>query len=405
MKRLLVTTCVVWLAGCQCNKTVAKDPVVPAAAYQNVGGAPGAQQALANFGQGIAVALDANGDPAVVFGSFDANGDSDFADSKILFSRWDAATKKYRTPVEVSSPGDSRGLTLSLAVDGNTVTVAWAKTSDDGAFKRSIWLASSSDGGATFSTSLISDGTSIFGHVTMAVSNGIAHVAWNEDGHVKYRFGPVANTSTWSAAVEIPNAPETEASVNGKLSLAIDSNGAPALVFGLTESNHLTYTYWRPTFTNAKPVVATGAQNDFWSVVLAFQGTTPRVAMHYASGLLPDVVSVTSSTNDGDAWSDAVAIANDGDQRPNDRLAFAVGAAGQSAISYGVGGGGAAAPKCGEPKLARSSSFTGFATCSPFKDTEFAPDWPALRFTANGKLVLAFQRTSSPGGVLVWREP
>jgi hypothetical protein len=189
--------------------------------------------------------------------------------------------------------------------------------------------------------------------------------------------------------------------------LVAGEGDATYVVFGSADnSNHLVYQYWKTGMTEPSTIISTGTQNDFWGVALNVFGTTLRVATHYYVSGEDDVIRITSSA-DGTTWSAPLGVPNDGGQSPGDRLAMATGPLGQTAISYEVAGGNLTGTQCSEPKLARSTGFTLFSTCSP-DDTGFSADYPALAFTSTNKLLFAFQNSSdshAANGVYVYLEP
>lgn len=427
MRNLLLATLVVSvpLVACTCGTGVSPDGGAGgggSAAAGGTGGGGGASSTAVNsvgtpaanqernsLGNGISVALDAAGNPAVAFGSFDPNADSDHSDSVFAYSAWDAAAKKFKTPVVIDHPGDVRKLGLQLAIDNGTIAVAYAKD-DAVTHLRSIWLATSTDG-VTFTTTKVSSSTatSLSGWSAMALKSGVVHLAWNEDADVKYRTGSITNVAGLAAAVTVPVPAGNEVNSAGRLALALDAAGVPAVAFGLSDQQgHLGYAFWRPGLAMPKVLAATQRQNDDWGVVMAFAGTTARVVMNAAFASVPgDGLKATSSSDNGDTWSAPVEVPDDGGQLPNTRLALAVSASGKSAISYGVAGGNLTGTQCDQPKLARSIGFGPWSVCSPTHDT-FDIDYPSMVFTPAEKLVIAFQNVSAsamPLGVVVYVEP
>ncbi len=420
MSRVLAVVSIVAgvvLSGCNCSQPGGPDGGTgggagggtggsTAADFPRASGAPATGQVPGNFGYGVSLALDAQGNPAVAYGSFDQNGDGDFSDSAIFFAAYDATAKTFKTPVQVAQVGDSRssvGGTLQLAIDGTHVAVAYLKhTGADW----EAWLASSNDGATFTSTQLSAPAAAGVGALSMAMSAGNGHVVWNQGDELHYRGGPLATVSSWTADIAVPLPSGDTITANGAPSVAVDSAGAAGVVFGLNENSTLTYGFWRPGFSVAKVVFATGAGNDTWGVALAFAGTSPRVAMSHGFGSHPDVVSVTTSSDDGATWSAPADLANDGGQIPAIDVTLAASSAGASAVSYGIGGGNLDHTVCGTPKVARSSAFSTWTVCSPAGLGGFDAHHPSVAFTSAGKLVLAFQNVlpGTPLGVLVWRE-
>jgi hypothetical protein len=416
MKRLLWLAAVLTLAsaGCKCSgkattpvaATPAPVKVSAAAPAVLAVGAPGTGQAPNLVGNGVSLALDAAGNPAVAFGSYDPNGDDDFSDSVISFSGFDEKTGGFKAPVTVDHPGDARKLGVHLAIDGAAIAIAYAKV-DAKSGATQIWLASSTDGAAFSTVQVSAPEVSVSGFSSLAAAGGVLHLAWYDGDALLYRTGRAASLG---APVKVPVPEGLVVSSGGAPSVALDSEGAPAIAFGLAlpQGGTLAFGYWRPAFEAAKIVVPTGAQNDDWAVCLAFAGTTPRVAMFASFAAVPgDGLKVTASSDDGTSWLPPAVVPNDGGQQPNLRVSMAVSAAGKSAISYGIGGGNLQGTTCAQPKVARAEAFSSWTVCSPTRDA-FDIDYPSLAFTAGGKLVAAFQNVNPeapPVGVLVYREP
>ena len=241
-------------------------------------GAPGANQSTNDFGNGIAVALDTAGNPAVALYSFDPNGDGDEADSVVLFSTYDAVAGNYKTPVVAGHTSSFRKRGLSLAIEGTNVAIAYA-IEDATTHKSAIALATSTDG-ITFTSTTVStpDADSIGGYLSMAMKNGVVHVAWSQGDDIEYRTGPFATPSTWAAVTQLPRFPGNSANANGRLSVACDSAGTVGVVFGMNDTG-LGFAYWRPSFATPRRVFDTQNQNDSWGVVLAYAGTSARVGL------------------------------------------------------------------------------------------------------------------------------
>jgi hypothetical protein len=371
-------------------------------------GTPATSQPANAYGNGIGLGVDSNDLPVVAFYSFDQNGDDDYADSVVLFTRYNATTKAFNAPTTaVSGVGDCRKLQIQVQIEGDTIAIAFAKD-DATSHVRSLWLAVSTNGGSTWSSSKINETDDVYGYSAFGMHAGIAHVFFNTGEYIGYRTGAVtADASTWGATTQLPRTANTSVSSGGRLSAVVDSSGTAHVVFGVADgSGHLVYQYFKPGMLEPSNIVSTGTQNDSWGVALNVFGTTLRVAAHYYVSGTSDVIRVSSSV-DGSTWTAPLEVPNDGGQSPGDRMAMATGSLGQTAISYEVAGGNLNGTQCSEPKLARSIAFTGFTTCSP-DNVAFSADYPALAFTSTNKLLFAFQNSSASeaaNGVYVYLEP
>jgi hypothetical protein len=153
-------------------------------------------------------------------------------------------------------------------------------------------------------------------------------------------------------------------------------------------------------------------QNDNPFVALAFAGDRPLVAFqavlgydanNFATGT---VWSVTSS--DGVTWDPVVGVPDDGGQIGDGPFPLAATLKG-AALAETVSGGNLDGTKCGVPKVARTTDFKSWATCSPDADASLSlnPLHMDAVFGSDGRLSLVIQNRLGgqlPAGVLFWRE-
>jgi hypothetical protein len=169
--------------------------------------------------------------------------------------------------------------------------------------------------------------------------------------------------------------------------------------------------FWRPSSAQPSVARATTWTDPGVRVRLAFAGTSPQIAALTNFGTKGDDGGpwVFHASDDGKTWAAPVRIPTDGNFAWGTNLAIAA-TPGAGAVSATLGGGNSAGVKCGGPKLSRTTDFTTWTTCSPTMDatTRFNYQFPALAYTSDGKLVVAFYHTDDqdgwPRAILLYRE-
>jgi len=386
----------------------------PPAGFNVAAGAP--QDRHNDYGLQISLALDSNDDPIIAYVFDDPNKDSNRDDTQLFFLSWDRAQYRWKQPVLADTTGqidnNTGQIQVSLARDASNNLLGIAYQKGEG-----IWLALSSDGGATWSTEAVLRGDNLEAAVpSLGMAGGTIHVAYflHAEG-VRYvtRVGASGRFES-SLAPVLTN---TIASRNQPPSLALDAEGKPGLAYWLQseQSYNVTLAFWRPgTHTAFKVIDSSGFQNDTPAVSLAFHGSQPRVGVRIIrvkDGFDDDLWATASP--DGQAWSEPVQVPRDGGHGWDNPISLAVDSKGRGALAvtslHGV-----PAPKppaCGLPKLARSSDFEQWTTCSPDTNKTLSiTAWhPSIVFAGNDKLYLAFRNNDSDSkvgvGVVLWREP
>jgi hypothetical protein len=156
---------------------------------------------------------------------------------------------------------------------------------------------------------------------------------------------------------------------SGTLSLAIDSNGVPAIaayaVFGTDLSYPKKLVFWRSNTPSGVSVYSFGIDGPV-DVSLAFDGTKPRIAGHMDSPPPPDGGAAADNlafvaSDDGITWSNVVHLpSNDGAQLTAFASALALEGNGHAAVAADINGGGGVAPPCGDnPYIATSPADDG----------------------------------------------
>ncbi|MCX6623133.1 MAG: sialidase family protein, partial [Acidobacteria bacterium] len=323
------------------------------------------------FGRFISPVLDSNGDPAAAFVFADPNGDGRFDDTQLMFVAWDRAGYRWQDPVSVATLGqfDPRppAPCVSVARDAKTGTygITWVDSGN-----KLAHLALSTDGGATWhAKTVFADSRAIAGP-SLVLSGGMAHLSLEQDGRnaILYLTGALdQDPASWNSTLA-PMLAGTNA-VSRASSLALDSDGAPALTYWQRLSNGTNWTlvYWRPGSGSPAKVTDTGASNyppD--GVVLQFAGKQPRIVLDSRLDRAQPSSHYSLYSNDGGAtWSKPVAIPDDGNQHLSGYMSFAVFKDGRAAFAGDVGGGNTNGMKCSWPKLARSPDLSAWNTCAP----------------------------------------
>lgn len=310
-----------------------------------------------NFAQVPQMVLDGNGDPAMIY--YLIKGDRG-ADSELYFVAWDRAAYHWRTPVEVVKAGPvditRPALPFSLAHDAetNTYGVAFPADRREGS-SRSVAVALSSDGGATWEVKRVASGPdSRFGSASLAMGGGQVYLAWERDTTVQYAAGKP-----------------------GLAYLALSADDYNTIVG-----------FWRPGSAPVKVVDSNNIQNDRPKVRLDFQGTQPRVIVEIARTKanprtgLTDIIWFVAAKDDGATWAslaDPAAISAETQSLPVPPI-----------LSNGK-------------------------TCSPLgtrKPKLRHADSGQIRYAANGNLyAIMANRTADTGdapapvGLILWREP
>jgi len=378
--------------------------------------APAPQDRHNDYGLQVSLALDSNDDPIIAYVFDDPDKDSNREDSQLFFLSWDRAHYQWKQPVLADTTGEidnNTGQTqVSLARDASNNLLGIAYQKEPG-----IWLALSSDGGATWSTEPVFRGDNLEAGVpSLGMAGGKIHVAYFHHAE-GIRYVTRAGASGKFESSLAPVLANTRASRNQPPSLALDAESKPGLAYWLQSEQgyNVTLAFWRPGADKAFKVIdSSGFQNDNPAASLNFHGSQPRVGVRLIrvkDGFDDDLWAAASP--DGQAWSEPAQVPRDGGFGWDNPISLAVDSKGRGALAvpslHGV-----PAPKppdCGLPKLVRSSDFAQWSSCSPdTKKTLSITAWhPSIVFAENDKLYLAFRNNNTDSkigvGVVLWREP
>lgn len=397
----------------------------PPTGWQVIAPLPAGAATSTRLGPSVASAPDQFAQPLVAALSEDPNGDLNYDDNKVVFTRWDGTAKAFTAlqTVEVVGGGASQhpDRQISIARDAMTgrIGIAYVKSQDN-----VIRLAVSDDEGANFSLSTVSDGTAaLVSNPSLALRNGEAHVTWLQGSDVQYRkrVGTGAFTPTSPGAIVTGGKP---------IALALDGAGNPGVAFfSFVAPDSAELAFWRPG--SAPTVVATadglgdlGNQDRAPSVSLTFAGTTPHLAYHLRKvaptpGDMDTELWYAKATDAaGTTWSTPVAIPRNGGlsggvmQYHSTRYyqALTLDESGRVNIAANFAALGAQTA-CGGPKLARSTDGTSFMTCSPQgSPMQQGGSWISMWPYKTGKqtLIFAYETRNNPSigaGIVMWREP
>lgn len=372
------------------------------------------------FANVIAMALDANGDPAFAYLVNDLNNDGEYPDSVLDFISWNRATYRWNPSVRVATVGEvprsgSRPA-FSLAFDG-AARVGLAYLVKD----REIHVAFSTDTGRTWASSLVisvpaeAPGLST---PSLALDAGKAYLAYHSADDVTLLSGSATDPpSAWSKQTA-PRLPGTTQARAECLSVAVDAEHRPVLTYCLnpTEGYTVTLAFWRAGQPSAVKVLDTqNFQTDDPAATLAVSGSRMAAAFYGARDdkfFSGHHVWMTRSTDQGATWAPAALAADDGGHEMATPVSIAIDSAGRYAMGAPIGGGNEAAVKCGQPSLMRSTDGSAWTTCAPatrgFAATS-APGFALVTFAVNDRIYEVF-RTQQPAaglaaGIVLWREP
>lgn len=388
----------------------------PPTGWQVVAELPATAGASSKLGVSAASAPDQFQQPLVAALYEDPNGDLNYDDNRVVFTRWDGTAKAFSELKTIEVVGGTlstpNSREISIARDASTgrIVIAYVKPQTN-----TIRLAISDDEGANFSLSTVDDEihAALDSNPSLAVHNGVIHVAFLQGSNLFYR------TKTGSAAWVDASPPNI--TVAGRaISLAVDSDGNVALAFFVVSGGtSADLAFWRPT--SGGGAVASAETFDITvagrepSVSLTFEGTTPHMAFHLPKSDAADATQLwyLKSSDTGTAWGTPVAIPRNSNgavfHSTQWYQAIAVEAGGKASIAAPWSALGTQT-NCNGPKLARSTDGVTFTTCSPVgSPIQRGGDYLSLWSHKPGKLTLIFfydSRTnpSIKPGLVMWRE-
>ena len=372
-----------------------------------------------DFGRRTAMALDANGDPAIVYYIFTPE-DYHF-NSFLEFVSWNRASYRWNPPVKVgvianaegSGPG-SNLMTLARDKSDNTWVVSATQTPDYDV-SRHILLFSSVDNGVTWKQGpRFADSDNELFNPSVAIDKGIVHLAYY-GGYlgIRYAKGKLSDpVEKWTN--DLVPLPTAATDYRQELDLQLDSNGDAGIAyFSVGDDYNSIVAYWRPKTNTVSTLLSSqNYQNDFVEVKLTYQGSLARVA----TSLVRDDIGYqgydnriwVTSEQPGGGFTVA-GLPSDGNHT-YDYLSFAVGSAAQGAVVAQIASGNEGNVRCGEPPLIRSSDLQNWTACSPY-GSDAAPfsyaNVPQLRFAGNDRLYLVATDSGEDSqyrGIFLWRE-
>jgi len=383
-------------------------------------GAPGSELAN-NYGYDVTTTLDGNGDPAVAFIFDDPNADSDHTDTQLIFRSWSRAQYKWNPDNKVGVVGDvATGFryVTSLAYDSSTGILGLASEFASGD-SEDIRLYLSTDGGTSWTTKTTFhvDGDGLHGP-SLALANGNIYLAYGDDPDgIKYVTGQLsADPKTWTTKTN-PTVNGQDPDENTAPSLALDSNGIPAIAyFAYADNYNAIANYWRPS-GNTPPVKAIDSQNtqsDSVAVRLKFFGTQPRLIAELQRKDADFGVGVhfVRSQDGGATWLTPVVIPPDGNSSSDFPFDLALDSQGHGAIAFGQNSG-SGDEVCGRPKVSLSTDLVTWKTCNvgsldATQNFDVYPTSINVAYGNNDKLYLMWtQEDPNPTGygILMYREP
>jgi hypothetical protein len=382
-------------------------------------------------GEALSMLLDPNGDP--MFAYADNTENSGFP---VYFRAWDRARGAWKAPVKVGAMGTEKlgvgdgANELALARDAATGALAMVYPSGTGG-PTSVHLATSPDG-VTWTDHVLkstSEYVSEAGHVALAMAAGKAYVGYYfYDNHPEvveeWHFDTFDTQGNKLADGRVPWPKGVPHANDGYFepAIALDAGGQPAVAFGLrgypepgtTNPTRAVMGFWRPGWTDS---VVVDDQQDLglaqaWGhqfPTLAFHGTKPRVAYYGAPKGSAGHELLVAASDDGRSWDRPVAVPRDYSEWW-DGMALTIDAQGRGAIA--VGANGMRDDKCGWPKLARTTDFKSWSTCSPdtVNSVHLDGKWPVMALDGRGKLTMLFWNDAPSdsqlqSGYVLWREP
>lgn len=369
---------------------------------------------------GIAVAAigDQFSQPLIAALYEDPNGDLNYDDNRIVYTRWDGVAKAFEPlkTIEVvgggaSVPSSDRQISIARDAETGRIGIAYVKPQDN-----TVRLAVSDDEGVNFSLSTISDvpRAALMANPSLALQGGATHLGWIQGSDIMYR-------KRVGAGAFMDVTPGALVSGGRSLSLAVDSAGNAGLAFFVSVAGtSADLAFWRPG--SAANAIASADMLDLTvtgrdpSVALTFVGTTPHLAYHLRK--LADVDATElwylKATDTGSTWSTPIAIPRNssaqGAHSTRYHQALAIEPSGRVSVAapWSLSG---TQTNCIGPKLSRAPDGVTFTTCSPMgSPIQRGGEWINLWTHRPGKQTLVFHydsraNPSIKAGIVLWREP
>lgn len=374
-----------------------------------------------DFGSFVALALDANDDPLIAYAEPDPDSNSTTDDARLYVVAWDRARYRWAEPVLVDTPGWMntnpwrQEVVIARDPGSGRLGIAYQKTN------RAIWLALSDDGGRTWQTEAVHEGTGgssspVVGRPRLALAGNTVHLAYlDAQEGIRYGIqGAEAREFAWALA---PGRGGARAA-NQPFDLVLDESGHPVLAYwlqpapGSAAPYTITLVAWRVGETETAVIAdSNNVQNDLAAVSLSRSGGQLRAAFLLARDAKArlDALWVSASDDSGRTWSGPRLVPRDATYAWDGPLVLASDARGGAAIALTTLHGQAGPIGCGRPKVARSADFVAWATCGPDPGARRnLRVWHQAAQFAGSRLYLALHVRDNPPrprGVWFWREP
>lgn len=369
---------------------------------------------------GISVAAlgDQFGQPVIAALYEDPNGDLNYDDNRVVYTRWDGVAKAFEPlrTIEVVGGGPfvhpNRQISVARDTESGRIGIAYIKPQDN-----TVRLAVSDDEGANFSLSTVSDvpRAALMSNPSLGLQGGATHVAWLQGSDIMYR-------KKVGAGAFMDQTPGAIVSGGQSLSLAVDSAGNAGVAFFVSvNATSADLAFWRPG--SAANAIASADMLDLTvmnrepSVSLTFVGTTPHLAYHLRK--LPDADATElwylKSSDTGTTWGTPIAIPRNSSSATEFHStryyqALTIEPSGRVSVAAPWSATGTQT-NCIGPKLSRAPDGVMFTTCSPMgTPIQRGGDWINL-FThkpAKQTLVFHYDARTNPSikaGIVMWREP
>lgn len=376
-------------------------PLVPAVTANGL-------TANSQFGARLRIALDSNGDPAIVY--YIQSPQEDITKGFLEFVTWNRVTYAWNAPRKVVMTGDLLGAPV-LARDPSTNTWAIAYGLAAGGAR----VALSRDNGETwFDNQVLDCADFTCGPPALAIADGKIHFAAlrNPEG-VRFLTGSVTTPpAEWTS--QIISKPMGGAECLPPVDVAVDSANQPAVAFwSNTDTYNLILAIWRPGQSTQIAMDTAGYQTDDPGVELKFAGTSARllaVARRTEEYFTRYDQNLWLLRDQGGAFSMPQNLPSDGEVTLG-APSLAVGSAGQISITATEVGGTGAGVRCGLMKLIDQPSESGpWQACSPIaRDSQpfYDVNFPRAIYAPSDARYIIFTNTGADTqfpGVVVWRE-
>ncbi len=262
---------------------------VPLATGMSVAAAASGDVVEAGHGPGFATqavaTVDGDGQPVLVWGTYtDATGRA----SVVQAARYDPATGSWTKPVELFSGRvghDGAGRSIAATTDATTgaLHVVWSHGGDEPGPTRTISLATSTDGGRTWTTQRVAEEAGL-ATPSVAAADDLVHVTWwsERDGVVR-AVGTPATEPTADRRWErfVAPVPSGFVPLATAPAVTVDPSGAPVIAYATTTPNGSVgrVLVWRPDRAATAVPVADVGQSGPPALALGMHGDAPVVAL------------------------------------------------------------------------------------------------------------------------------